>query len=176
MIVTLIRRLAAGAAAVVLVLAGVVLGVEVALALLGQPAWLVSRELGPTLARTPWSDAGTVTAGTLALLLGVLLLVLAWRRGQPRRVDLREHTTGVRAAVTSAGLRRAVDRSAAQVAGVSAASTRLDRGRLTVLATTPARDTAPVAQRVEEAAAATLAAFGPDRDLVVQARTTQEAP
>lgn len=149
-------------------LAACVLGiVEIALAALERPHLLIDGTVWDRRLRTTtWSTDANQALAAVVVLGGLVALVLAWwpRRdpviGVGARLDGVDHRAGVgagqvRAPVAATVRRRdletALARAARRVDSVTDATVHVDRGGVTVRATTARRAAGDVPQRVEAA-------------------------
>lgn len=145
----LLNRLLATLLALALFLGGLLAVVEIVLAALGRPAWLVPHQQWSSwLGEQTFSD-GIVRAALIGLaLLGLLLLVAALRRGKPGALRLPARTEGVRVSASRRGIERSLATAARRADGVRAARARARRRSVRVKATTALRSTDDLQQPV----------------------------
>jgi hypothetical protein len=163
----LVVRIVCMVLALVLLAGSVLLALEVALALAGQPHLLVDgsawSERGRTLA---WSEPSNLALATLLVFIGLALLALAW---WPRRDEVvpaslpAPHVDGdagtgagpVKAPVAATIRRRELESTLAGAArtvdSITDASVRIRRGKVRVEATTARRDEGDLRERVRSA-------------------------
>lgn len=161
----LLNRILSVLLALALLLGGLLAAVEIILALLGRPSWLLPHEQWSTwLAEQTW-DTAPVRAGLAALvLLGLLLLWPALRRGRPSTLSLPPRPHGTPAGVNVSASRRGIETSLATAArrtsGVSAARAQVSRRRATVRARTATRSPGNVQTELTDAVTGTLTDLG----------------
>lgn len=161
----LLNRVLSVLVALVLLLGGLLAAVEIVLALLGRPAWLLPHEQwSASLGEQTW-DAGPVRAVLAALvLLGLLLLWPALRRGKPSALSLPARAGGTPAGVRVRASRRGIETSLAtavrRTSGVSAARAQVSRRRATVRARTATRSPGNLQAEVSGAVTETLTDLG----------------
>lgn len=139
-----VNRIVAALLALVLLLGGLLAAVEIVLAQLDRPAWLVPHEQWSSWLTGQTWDADLVRAVLAGLAaLGLLLLVVALRRGRPGMLPLSEREQGTPSGVRVFASRRGVERTLASAArrvnGVRSAGARLARRRARVQAGTAMR-------------------------------------
>ncbi len=165
-----LRMLAVLLAAALLAL-GVVVTVEIVLAALGQPAWVLPYS-ATTLREQTWDSVLTraVAAGLCAL--GLLLLLLpALRRGKPTELPLTPLADGVDTHIARRGLQRTLSDAAGRVDGVRRAKATVGRRKVKVTTTSRLRDTSGLPQQVDTAVRAELETLGLSRPLAVKVTT-----
>jgi hypothetical protein len=163
----LVVRIVCMVLALVMLAASVLLALEVALALAGQPHLLVDgsawSERGRTLA---WSEPSNLALASLLVLVGLVLLTLAW---WPRRDEVvpaslpQPHVDGdagtgagpVSAPVAATIRRRELETtladSARRIDTITDATVKVRRGTVKVNATTARRDEGDLRERVHAA-------------------------
>jgi hypothetical protein len=139
--------------ALALLLGGLLAVVEIVLAALDRPSWLVPHEdWGSWLTEQTFSG-GIVRALLIGLVvLGLLLLVAALRRGKPGALRLPGRTEGVRVSASRRGIERSVATAARRADGVRDARARAGRRAVRVKAKTAMRSPGDLQQRVTAAA------------------------
>ncbi|QDB78376.1 hypothetical protein FE251_02530 [Georgenia wutianyii] len=161
----LLNRILSVLLALALLLGGLLAAVEIVLALLGRPSWVLPHEQWSTwLGEQTW-DTDPVRAGLVALaLLGLLLLWPALRRGKPSALSLPPRSQGTPAGVSVSASRRGIETSLATAArrtsGVSAARAQVSRRRATVRARTATRSPGTLHAEVSSAVTETLTDLG----------------
>ena len=145
--------------ALVLLLGGLLAVVEIVLAALGRPHWLVPHEQWSSWLAEQTFASAVVRAVLVGLaVLGLLLLGAALRRGRPGALALPTRTDRVRVTASRRGVERTLARAARRPAGVRSARVRAGRRRVRVTATTALRSpgdlrrqvTAAVDERLDE--------------------------
>lgn len=146
-----VRRLLSTALAAALVTLGALVAVEVVLAALDRPAWLLPHSTtAATLRDNTWQSPLARLLGIGAVVLGGLLLLLSVRRGKPAALALTPMTDSVDAFVDRRGLQRALRDRARRVDGILQAKVKLGRRRVNVRARSALRDTTGLGQQVEQ--------------------------
>lgn len=153
-----LNRLLATLLALALLLGGLLAVVEIVLAALDRPSWLVPhREWAQTLTAESF-NGGVVRAVLIGLVvLGLLLLLVGLRRGKPGSIPLPGRTDGVRVTASRRGLERSLATSARRADGVRSARAKVGRRKVTVKAVTAVRSgdlqqpvTTAVTERLDE--------------------------
>ena len=158
--------------AVALVALGVVVAVEVVLALLARPSWLVDRtSLAATLRDNTWHSGLARGAGAALCAVGLLLLVPALRLGKAAALPLAPGVPGVETLVSRRGLQRALRAAAVRVDGVRRADVKVGRRRVDVTAVSALRDTTGLSDRVEQEVQGTLQEIALRRAPALRVRT-----
>ena len=147
-----INRLAAATLALALALVSLWGLVEIVLAQLGQPPWLLDvNEAREWLQANPWSDALVVTAAAGLMVVGFGVMLLGLRRGRPGEVAMVSSAEAVTVAASRGSIDRALVYAAERQDSVQSASARASRRSARVVARTPLRSTNEVKQRVSTA-------------------------
>jgi hypothetical protein len=156
--VHVLNRVLATLLALALFLGGLLAVVEIVLAALDRPAWLVPhQDWSEWLTGATFAD-GVVRAVLIGLVVvGLLLLLVGLRRGKPGSIPLPARTDGVRVTASRRGLERSLATSARRAGGVRSARAKVGRRTVKVKATTAVRSgdlqqpvTAGVTERLEE--------------------------
>jgi hypothetical protein len=156
-----INRLLATLLALALFLGGLLAAVDIVLVQLQRPPFLV-----PVSQWAAWFRAQTLSAGVVRavcvglVLLGLVLLVCALRRGKPGALPLPGRTEGVTVTASRKELERALSAEAGRVDGVESARTRARRRRVTVQARTAMRDPGDLSTRVTDVVTGRLGELG----------------
>lgn len=162
---TIVTRVLCVIVALALLLGGLLGAVEIVLALVGQPAWLIPHaQWSAWLGEQTW-ETGLVRAGLVALaVLGLLVLIAALRRGRPRTMLLpaRPTPTGVTVIASRRAAEAWLEAAARRTSGVRAADVKLRRHRAKVTVRTANRTPGTLASDVAEVVADRLAALGAD--------------
>ncbi|SDQ85547.1 DUF6286 domain-containing protein [Quadrisphaera sp. DSM 44207] len=177
--VAVLNRVLSALLALALLLGGLLAVVEVVLAQLGRPSWLVPHEQWAS-----WLDQRTwdqpVVQAVLAglVVLGLLLLLAALRRGRPSSLPLAARGGGTPAGVRVTASRRGIERTLAAAArrapGVSRADARVSRRKAVVRARTALRSEGDLQQRVTANVAQRLEELGLSGTLRPQVSLTRE--
>lgn len=147
-----INRVVAATLALALALVSLWGLVEIVLAQLGRPPWLLDVDEAQKWLRShTWSEAPIVTIATALMVAGLGLILLGLRRGRPGEVAMASSAE----ALTVAASRRSIDRALVHAAerqdGVQEASAKAGRRSVRVVARTPLTNTGDVKQRVSTA-------------------------
>lgn len=154
-----VNRVVATLLALGLFLGGLLAAAEIVLAALDRPSWLVPHEQW-----SGWLADNTFQAGIARTLLigmvvlGLLLLLLALRRGKPGSLQLPARTEGVRVTASRRGIERTLATAARRADGVRDARAKAGRRAVRVQASTALRRpeelqqpvTAAVTERLDE--------------------------
>lgn len=145
----LLNRVLATLLALALFLGGLLAVAEIVLAALDRPAWLVPHQQWNSWLGGQTLSDGIVRAALIGLvLLGLLLLIAALRRGKPGALRLPGRTDGVRVSASRRGIERSLATAARRADGVRAARARARRRSVRVKATTALRATEDLQQPV----------------------------
>jgi hypothetical protein len=137
----------------------------VAVALDRAPVLVPHPEWTSWLRAHSWDDAIVKTVlGGLAV-LGLLLLVLAFRRGKPASLALRSRTDGVDVMASRRSVEKALAAAAARTPGVTGASASVNRRTARVDARTVARSEIGLREEVETAVRGRLDSLGLERPM-----------
>ena len=174
-----LNRVLAALLALALVLGGLLAAVEIVLARLGRPAWLVPHEQwSGWLSQQTWDGAlvRLVLAGLVVV--GLLLLVPALRRGKPHALPLAAPdgagSPGVRVTASRRGIERDLATVARRAPGVTRASARVTRRKAVVRASTSLRSEGDLRERVAADVTARLQETGLAATLRPRVRLTKE--
>jgi multisubunit Na+/H+ antiporter MnhC subunit len=156
-----VNRVLATLLALALLVGGLLAVVEIVLAQLGRPSWLVPHEQWSSgLAGQTFIDP-VVRAVLIGLVvLGLALLVLALRRGKPRSVRLPSRNEGVRVSASRRGIERSLSTAARRADGVRAARAKAGRRTVRVKAVTALRSTGDLQEPVATAVTGRLEQLG----------------
>lgn len=156
-----VNRVLATLLALALFLGGLLAVVEIVLAALDRPAWLV-----PHPDWTSWLTGNTFPSGIVRAVLiglavlGLLLLVATLRRGRPGSLQLPGRTEGVRVTASRKGIERTLATAARRPDGVRSARVKAGRRAVRVRATTGLRSTEELRQPVTTAVTDRLEELG----------------
>jgi len=156
--VHVLNRVLAALLALALFLGGLLAVVEIVLAALDRPSWLVPHQQWAQSLTGETFGSGVVRAVLIGLVvLGVLLLLVGLRRGKPGSIPLPARTDGVQVTASRRGLERSLATSARRADGVRSARAKVGRRTVKVRATTAVRSgdlqqpvTAGVTERLAE--------------------------
>lgn len=147
-----LNRVLATALALLLLLGGLLAVSEIVLAALDRPYWLVPYEQWSSWLSARRFSSGIVrTIAVGVIVLGVLLLVAAVRRGRPGALGLPGHTPGVQVTASRRGLEQALSRAVRGTDGVRSARVKAGRRRVKVTAATALRSPGGLQQQVSDA-------------------------
>ena len=158
---TVVNRVLATLLALALLLGGLLAVVEIVLAALGREPWLV-----PHPGWTAWLSDQTLASGVVRAVLigagvvGLVLLVLALRRGRPGALPLPTRVESVRTTASRRGIERTLRAAATRPDGVRDARVKARRRTVRVRAATALRDPGDLQSRVTEAVTQRLDELG----------------
>ncbi|MFC7381174.1 DUF6286 domain-containing protein [Sphaerisporangium rhizosphaerae] len=162
------RTLPATLVALLLAAAGIVTMVGAVTAAARTRAGLPALTWLAPLGRARWDDPMALTTAAVAGLLGIVLLIAAFKPGRPRLVALASEDPQTVTGITRSGLRRHLAAVAAAVDGVSRARVRLRRRAAEVTVATPLRDPGELPGEVGQAVEGRLAELRPLRPMRVR--------
>lgn len=146
------NRVLATLLALTLFLGGLLAIIEIILAALDRPAWLAPHEQWSSWLVGQTLSTGVVRAVLIGLvLLGLLLLTVALRRGKPGSLLLPSRTDGIRVSASRRGIERSVATAARRADGVRSARAKARRRAVRVKASTALRSTGELQQPVTAA-------------------------
>jgi hypothetical protein len=157
--VHVLNRVLATLLALGLFLGGLLAIVEIVLAALDRPPWLVPHQAWSEWLTSESFAGGVVRAVLIGLVVvGLLLLFVGLRRGKPGSIPLPARTDGVHVTASRRGIERSLATSARRADGVRSARAKVGRRKVTVKATTAVQSsgelqqpvTAGVTERLEE--------------------------
>ena len=158
---TVVNRVLATLLALALLLGGLLAVVEVVLAALGRPPWLVPHPDWTSWLTDQDLGSGIVRAVLIgAVVLGLVLLVLALRRGRPGALPLPARVESVRTTASRRGIERTLRAAATRPDGVRDAQVKARRRTVRVRAATALRDPADLQSRVTQAVTERLEELG----------------
>jgi len=161
--VALLNRILSALLALALLLGGLLAATEIVLAQLGQPSWLVPhRQWSGWLNAQTWDTAVVRAILVGVVLLGLLLLVPALRRGKPSTVALaaREGSTATRVSASRRGVEKTLAAAARRTEGISSATADVRRRSVRVKARTATRSKPDLQQQLSTAVSARLDELG----------------
>ena len=137
----------------------------VAVALDRAPVLVPHPEWTSWLRTHSWNDAIVKAALGGLVVLGLLLLLLAFRRGKPASLALRSRTDGVDVIASRRSVEKALAAAAARTPGITGASASVSRRTARVDARTVARSEPGLREEVETAVRGRLDSLGLDRPM-----------
>ncbi|HSS09894.1 MAG TPA: DUF6286 domain-containing protein [Acidimicrobiales bacterium] len=153
------NRLVSALLALALIVAGVVVAVEIVLASLGQPPWLLAWHDWHHWALAHSWTAAPVRATLWGLCVaGALLFMLAFAR-QPVELDTDSSDPQVKAQIRRSSLETSLRRAAQQVDGIASARVRVSRQKVQATARSRRRDTTGLPEAVKDTVSHRLRAF-----------------
>ena len=165
-------RLLSAVLAAALVALGVLVVVEVVAAAFDQPPVVLPYpDVAGALRDSTWQSGLARAVGGALAAVGLLLLVLALRRGRPAGLPLAPLTDGTQAEAHRRGLQRSLQDRAARVDGVRRATAKVGRRSVRVTAHSALRDPAGLPQQVEQQVRGLLDELALRRALAVKVRT-----
>jgi hypothetical protein len=172
----IVDRLLSVVIALVMVVVGLVVAVEVGHTLLGQPGYLVVpwQDAAAWMHGQAWNDPVVRAVGIGLTVLGLALLLAELSVRRPALLVLRPRTEGITCAVSRRGLDRAIAARADEVDGVRRATTRVYRRRAAVTAVTALRDPGDLQSRVETATTEWVGRLGLVRPPAVRVRVKKK--
>lgn len=148
-------------------LVGALLGVvEIVAAALGRAPWLVPYPEWTNWLRSHSWDHWIVNAILIALMVvGLLLLLLAVRRGKPGTLTLRGGSPGVRVTARRRSVEKSLANAALRTTGISEASATVGRRTARIKARTVSRSEQNLRTEVESTVKARLDSLGLERPI-----------
>lgn len=138
-----------------------------------QPTPLDAAAISSRLNQTAWSDPAVLVAGTVLVVLGLWLLVVAFIPPRRKLVELREEHPDVVTGIHPADLRRALNGAAERVDGITTATTSLTRSVAAVRVASPLGDPAGLVDAVTESLADQLDQLNPVEPLTPRVTLTE---
>jgi Family of unknown function (DUF6286) len=142
---TITNRVLSALLALLLLVGGLLVAVEIVLAQLGRPALLI-----PWSAWVSWLGGQTWDATIVRLVLaglvvvGLILLILALRPGKPRRLALSSTGSNLNVSIARRAFQQNLADTVARASGVASASAKARRRTVTITATTANPNTTEV--------------------------------
>ncbi len=160
---TTANKVLAALLALALLLGGLLAAVEIVLAQLNRPHWLVpAQQWSAWLGQARW-DAAVVRVVLVGLVaVGLLLLVAALRRGKPRELAVPARTDAVQVSMARRAVEKTVAAAAQQTSGVQSATATASRRSITVTAGTLMRAPGDLAGQILAAVTHRLDELGLD--------------
>ncbi|RBY77598.1 hypothetical protein DQ238_14375 [Geodermatophilus sp. TF02-6] len=171
-----LNRVLATLLALGLFLGGLLAVVEIVLAALDRPHLVVPYDRWTSWLREQSFGDGIVRAVLIGMVvLGLLLLLAAVRRGRPGSLTLPARTEGVRVTASRRGIERTLSSAARRTDGVRDARARAGRRAVRVRAATALRSPGDLQQRVSDAVTGQLRELGLADRLRARVTVSQEA-
>jgi len=159
-----VTRVVCALLALALLLGSLLAIVEIVAAALERPPVLVPYpEWGNWLRTHSWNDSIVNAVLVGLVVLGLLLLLLAFRRGKPASLALRSGPEGVDVTASRRSVEKSLAAAAARTAGVVGASASVHRRTARVDARTVARSEPKIREDVESAVKGRLESLGLQR-------------
>ncbi len=147
-----LNRILSTLLALALFLGGLLAVVEIVLAALDRPAWLVPHEQWSSWLQEQTFASGIVRAILIGLVvLGLLVLLAALRRGRPGALALPSRSDGVQVTASRRGIERTLALAAERPDGVRNARVRARRRKVRVEAATALRSPGDLRRQVAAA-------------------------
>ncbi len=158
--VRVLSRLIALAVALGLVVGGVLVAVEIAVAELGREPWVIPYDQWYQSARTnAWSSPSTRRLALVLAAVGLLLLLLQLARRRPTALSMERGVSTHSADLHRKGIERSLVRAVSRVDGVASAKAKISSSRTRVTASSNRRLPGDLEARVTQAAEQRLAAL-----------------
>jgi len=161
-----VTRVVCALLALALILGSLLALVEIAAAALDRdPALVPHPEWTSWLRAHNWNDwtVNAVLGGLVVV--GLLFLLLAFRRGKPASLALRSRTDGVGVIASRRSVEKALAAAAARTPGITGASASVSRRTASVDARTVARSEPGIREEVETAVRGRLDSLGLERTM-----------
>lgn len=172
-----VTRVVAALLALALLVCSLLAAVEIVAAALGRgPALVPYPEWTSWLRTHSWNDwiINAVLGGLVVL--GLLLLLLAFRRGKPGSLALESHSEGVDFTASRRSVERSLAAAAARTAGVAEASASVGRRTARVNVRTLANPEPGILEQVESAVRGRLDSFALERPMRTRVRLASRDP
>jgi hypothetical protein len=161
-----VTRVVCALLALALLIGSLLAVVEIAAAALDRaPALVPYPEWTTWLRAHSWNDAIVNVALGGLVVLGLLLLLLALRRGKPASLTLRSRIDGVDVMASRRSVEKALAAAATRTAGITGASASVSRRSARVDARTVARSEPGIREEVETAVRGRLDSLGLERPM-----------
>jgi hypothetical protein len=160
-----VTRVVSTLLALALLLGSVLAVWEIAAAALGRSPLFPHAEWADWLSTRSWNDWIVIAVLVGLVVLGLLLLLLAFRRGKPSSLALGSRTEGVDVTVSRRSVEKSLETAAARTTGVAGASASVTRRTARVDARTVARSESDIRETVSSAVGARLDSLGLERRL-----------
>ena len=156
-----VTRVVAAVLALALLLGSLLMVAEIVAAALGRaPALVPYSEWSSWLRTHSWNDSMVNAVLGGLVVLGLLLLLLAFRRGKPASLALRSGSEGVDVTASRRSVEKSLAAAAARTPGIAGASASMSRRAARVDARTVARAEPEIRGEVESAVRRRLDSLG----------------
>jgi hypothetical protein len=144
---TVTTRILSVLLALLLIVGGLFVAIEIVLAQLGRAPWLIPWPAWANwLSGQSWASFGVRVILVGLVVVGLILLVLALRPGKPRRLALPATDRNVHVSIARRALQQTLADTAGRSSGVAGASAKAGRRTVTITATTANPNTTEVQQ------------------------------
>lgn len=158
---TVVNRILAALLALVLLLGGLLAASEIVLAQLGRTPWLVPHpRWSAWLGQRTLTDGQTRAVMAALVVVGLLLMFAAVRRGKPHDLTLPSNVDGVRVTASRRGIERTLREAGGRISGVRAVDVKAGRRTVKVRAYTASRTEGQVQQQLTDTVAGKLHQLG----------------
>jgi hypothetical protein len=159
--------------ALALLLGSLLVIVEIVLAAAGRGPWLIPyADWTAWIRGRSWSDDVVKAILVGLVVVGLLLLVVAVRRGKPATLPLRGRTPGVDVTASRKSVERSLAAAVSRTSGITGADASVRRRSARIEARAASRSPSGLRQEVEAAAKARLDSLGLRRDLRTRVRVS----
>jgi hypothetical protein len=156
----ILSRLIALAVALVLVVGGLLVAVEIVVAEVANGPWVIPYDEWYRNARTNgWSSTSTRQVALAMTAAGAVLLLVQLARRRPAVLEMEAKRRGQPTALSRRGVERSLERSVSKVDGVASAKVRISSKRARVTTTSHRRLPGDLEARVTAAAEQRLSAL-----------------
>jgi hypothetical protein len=168
-----VTRVLAALLALALLLGSLLAVVEIVAAALGRdPALVPHPDWADWLRTNSWNDWLVIAVLVGIVVLGLLLLLLALRRGKPASLALKSRTDGVDVTASRRSVEKSLTAAAARTTGIAGASASVGRRTARVDARTVARSEPEKRDEVESAVRGRLDSLGLQRRMRTRVNLT----
>lgn len=168
-----VNRLVSTVIALALLVATALIVIEIVAAAIGKgPAIVHWQSTTNALGRNTWRDLGAQVTGVVLVLVGLLLIVLASKRGKPDVLALSDSGSGTTVTTTRKSLQRALKATAVSTEGVEKAKVKVKRRKAVIKVNSALLDAGRVKQAVEQRGSDLIEAVGLAKPPTVRAKVT----
>ena len=159
--------------ALALFLGSLLVIVEIVLAAAGRGPWLIRYpDWTAWIRQRSWNDEVVKAILVGLVVVGLLLVFLAVRRGRPATLPLRGRTPGVDVTASRKSVERSLAAAVSRTSGITGADASVRRRSARIEARAASRSSSGLRQEVEAAARARLDSLGLRRDLRTRVRVS----
>jgi len=159
--------------ALALFLGSLLVIVEIVLAAAGRGPWLIRYpDWTAWIRQRSWNDEVVKAILVGLVVVGLLLVFLAVRRGRPATLPLRGRTPGVDVTASRKSVERSLAAAVSRTSGITGADASVRRRSARIEARAASRSPSGLRQEVEAAARARLDSLGLRRDLRTRVRVS----